>query len=413
MRVLHLSTSDRLGGAAIAAYRQHQALRSAGIESRMLVKTRVTDDPEVQSFQAPIGFHYRLPRVLRRYYLKAVLRQPIAWQPFSDDRSEYGGSETERLPPHEVINFHWTAGFVDQPSFFRRLAPNTPVVITMHDMNPFTGGCHYDMGCGRFIEKCGRCPQLESAADGDFSRKIWSRKFRAYESWSSRRIRFVADSHWLARQASSSSLLRRFPISTIHYGVDTKIFRPFDRAFARQALGIPAESRVVMFAADSVENERKGGRYLAEALAQIKLPLFLVTAGGGHLPAGHPRQTLHLGNVDCEHVMALAYNTADVFVIPSIHEAFGQTALEAAACGIPVVGFDTGGIPDIVLHGKTGILCPVKDAQALREAIELLLINDDMRKAMGTRAGDYVEQEFTFPIQAGKYNELYSELLNC
>ena len=143
----------------------------------MLVKVRVTDNPEVQAFKPPAGLRFRLPRVFRRHYLATVLPKTINGQFFSDDRSQYGGSESERLPPHDVINLHWTAGFVDQPALFRRPPANTPVVITMHDMNPFTGGCHYDMGCGRFTGKCGQCPQLGSTSDGDFSRRIWNRKF--------------------------------------------------------------------------------------------------------------------------------------------------------------------------------------------------------------------------------------------
>lgn len=413
MKVLHFSTSDRVGGAAIAAYRQHQALLSAGIGSQMLVRSKVTDNPEVKTFSPIPGLRSRAPRILRRLYLKAVLPTPTPWQAFSDDRSEFGGSESERLPPHDVINLHWTAGFLDQPAFFRRANSNTPVVVTMHDMNAFTGGCHYDLDCGRFTEKCGQCPQLKSTSSSDFSREIWKRKFRSYAPWASKKIRLIADSHWLAREAGRSSLLGSFPIRTIHYGIDTKIFRPQDRTFARLALGIPAESRVVMFAADSVENERKGGRYLYEALGRIKTPLFLVTAGGGQPPANHRMNNLHLGNVDSEHIMALAYNTADVFVIPSVHEAFGQTALEAAACGIPVVGFNSGGIPDIVRDGETGLLCPVKDTQALQAAIERLLNSVDLRKVMGAKAREYVEQNFSFPVQAEKYSKLYNELLNA
>src|SRR5882724_12844 len=110
MKVLHLNTSDRVGGAVIAAYRQHQALLSAGIESRMLVKNKVTNNREVQSFTPPAGFQARFRRIFRRHYLKTVLPKPTPWQAFSDDRSEYGGSESEQLPPHDVINFHWTAG---------------------------------------------------------------------------------------------------------------------------------------------------------------------------------------------------------------------------------------------------------------------------------------------------------------
>jgi glycosyltransferase involved in cell wall biosynthesis len=411
MKVLHFSTYDRVGGAAIAAYRQHEALLRMGVESRMLVKIKVTDDAKVQVLKPSLELRHRLPRVLRRCFLKMVSPKSCTGQPFSDDRSDNGGRELEGLPPHDIVNVHWTAGFIDQPALFRKLPSNTPVVITMHDMNAFTGGCHYDMSCGRFTDQCGNCPQLKSGSKRDFSRATWSRKSRSYGLWSASKIHFIADSHWLAQQARSSSLLSSFPVSVIHYGIDTNIFRPLGRTLARQALGIPIERNVLMFAADSLEDERKGGQYLYDALATIKAPLFLVTAGRGHPPVECRMANLHLGNVDCENVMALAYSAADVFVIPSVQEAFGQTALEAAACGIPVIGFNVGGIPDIVINGETGILCEMKDVVALGEAIERLLMNEKLRKEMGARARDHVEQNFTFQMQAGKYISLYEELL--
>lgn len=410
MKVLHISASDRVGGAGIAAYRHHRALLSHGIESQMLVKVKATDDPRVQTWDVSRQLRHRLPRALRRRYLQAVGPKQ-SWFPFSDDRSELGGSESEPLPPHDIINVQFTSGFIDQSAFFRRLEAKIPIVVTMHDMNPFTGGCHYDMDCGRFTAKCGQCPQLKSSSEGDLSNAIWNRRFASYQSLLFRKARFIANSHWLAGQAKRSSLLRSLPVEVINCGVDEKIFCPLDRAQARQLLRIPADSKVVMFAADSVENERKGGRYLYEALANIKAPLFLVTAGAGHPPASLKMKSLHLGNLDCEQLMALAYNTADVFVIPSIQEAYGQTALEASACGVPVVGFNTGGIPDIVVHGETGLLCPVKDTQALREAIERLVTDGTLRARMGAKGRQRVEQKLTLDLLADKYAKVYGELL--
>lgn len=411
MKVLHIATTDRVGGAAISAYRQHVGLRDAGVESEMLVKVKVTDNPYVQTWNPPRELRYRLPRVLRRQYLKKVAPKPMAWRPFSDVRGEFGWCKTDVLPPHDVVNIQFTADFADQPALLQKLDPKTPVVITMHDMNPLTGGCHYTMGCSEYMEKCGRCPQLQSTANGDLSRGIWERKFRMYEMLASRKVCYVANSRWLAHQAEESSLLRSRPITAINCGLDTNIFRPLDRTFARQALGIPLDARVVMFAADSVENERKGGQYLYEALAGIKMPLHLVTAGAGHPPSGLKMKTLHLGNLDCENLLALAYNTADVFVIPSTQEAFGQTALEASACGVAVAGFNAGGIAEIIADGETGLLCPVKNTLALREAIERLLLNEDMRKAMGVKGRQRVEERFTLAMFANQYLKVYQDLL--
>jgi glycosyltransferase involved in cell wall biosynthesis len=412
MTVLHLATHDTIGGAARAAYRQHKALQRSGIDSRMWVNVKMTSDSTVEVWRPPRTMRHRMFRTLRRHYLKALLPKQMSRQPFSDDRSQYAGSESEHLPPHDVINLHWAAGFVNQPTLFRACEPETPVVVTMHDMNAFTGGCHYDMGCGRFADKCGRCPQLRSNKENDLSRSIWRRKYDSYAARSSSKLHFVANSKWLAGQAARSSLLRSRPVSVIHYGLDTEIFRPFNRAHARQALGIPDGSRVLMFAADSVDDERKGGRYVREALARLETPVFLLTAGRGQPPALDKVQGLHLGVVESEHLMALAYNAAEVFLMPSVQEAFGQTALEAAACGTPVVAFEEGGIPEVVIHEDTGLLCSARDALDLAQAVDRLLSDNVLRRRLGANARAHVEAKFTYQICAGRYVRLYEDLLN-
>ena len=412
MRILHLATHDTMGGAARAAYRQHKALQRSGIDSRMWVNVKMTGDPTVEVWQPPRTTGRRILRTLRRHYLKALLPKNMSRQPFSDDRSQYAGSESEHLPPHDVINLHWAAGFVNQPTLFRAREPEKPIVVTMHDMNAFTGGCHYDMGCGRFADKCGRCPQLKSNKENDLSRSIWRRKCDSYAARSSSKLHFVANSKWLAGQAASSSLLRSRPVSVIHYGLDTEIFRPFDRGNARQALGIPSGSRVLMFAADSVDDERKGGQYVREALARLETPVFLLTAGRGQPPALDKVQGLHLGVVESEHLLALAYNAAEVFLMPSVQEAFGQTALEAAACGTPIAAFEAGGIPDVVIHEETGLLCPARDALDLARAIGRLLSDDLLRRRLAANARAHVEANFTYQVCARTYIRLYEDLLN-
>jgi glycosyltransferase involved in cell wall biosynthesis len=411
MRVLHLSTWDRLGGAAIAAYRQHQGLQRAGVQSRMWVKFKATSDPEVVVLQPSSALGFRLPRVLRRRYLKFRMPGRDTRRPFSDDRSEYHACVGKELPPHDVVNLHWAAGFIDQPSLFHLIPRETPIVVTMHDMNPFTGGCHYSAGCSRFTEKCGKCPELGSGKERDLSRAIWTRKFRSYRLRPQSKLHFVADSHWLAAEARTSSLLANMPISVIHYGLDTEVFRLLDRAFARFVLGIPPQVAVVSFAAAAVDEERKGMHHLVEALMGMTTKPFLLTWGRSFPPRLETISHRHLGNIESEHLMALAYSASDVFVMPSLQEAFGQTALEAMACGTPVAAFGAGGIVDTVRHEQTGLVATVGSSPELRACISRLLRDRELWQSCSGEAVHMAATAFSLDLNARRYVELYESLL--
>jgi glycosyltransferase involved in cell wall biosynthesis len=418
MRILHLSTHDVTGGAARAAYRLHAGLREIGHESRMLVLGRAGEDPTVLPFRPELGPASRLRRSLRRRSISAAQRpyrdtRPAGFEQFSDDRTEFGRELPEQLPACEVINLHWVAGFLDHSAFFARLPPQVPLVWTLHDMNAFTGGCHYDDRCGRFAGSCGACPQLGSDRERDLSREVWHRKQRSLARLPPHRLQVVADSHWLAEEARRSSLLGRFPIRVVHYGLDTEVFAPRPKAAARAALGIPAGAAVLLFVADSVDNRRKGFPVLLRALQGMgdRRDLFVVTIGRGtpSLPGFIPH--LHIASVGDDRLLSLVYSAADLFVIPSLQEAYGQTALEALACETAVVGFDTGGIPDIVKRGVTGSLAPVGDAEALREAIASLLDAPEARAAMARGGRRMVLREHTLAAQARRYESIYRELI--
>ena len=252
---------------------------------------------------------------------------------------------------------------------------------------------------------------MERKSERDLSRQVWKRKHSGYNQRSRGSLHFVADSHWLATQAKSSGLLRERSISVIHYGVDTDIFRPMDRALARSVFNVPAGLPVLSFAAASIGDERKGMRNLMEAVSGMPSRPFLLTWGRG-LPAGFDAiPHLHLGNIDSEHLMALAYNAADAFAMPSLEEAFGQTALEALACGTPVVAFAAGGIPDSVRHEQTGLLVPVGDNEGLRAAITRLLADRHLWNTLSEQGRRMVEAEFTMELNAKRYIELYQTLL--
>jgi glycosyltransferase involved in cell wall biosynthesis len=411
MRVVHLSLYDRYGGACIAAYRQHEGLRRSGVDSQMWVRFKVTDDPAVHAFTPPLAPWTRGQRVLQRHLLGREHRREVRSGVFIDDRSEYGGSELRGLPAADVINVQSFWNFVHLPALLDRLPPTIPVVFTLHEMAPFTGGCDYARDCKRFEDECGKCPLMGGKRDDDLSRQSWLRKQKVFRQTRSGKVHFVADSHWLAGEACKSSLLRGLPVSVIHYGVDTKVFRPLDRAAARSILRIPADRPVVCFAATFLNDERKGMRQLIEAVQQLAPRPFLLTWGQTQPCGLGELDHAHLGPIINEDFMALAYNAADVFVMPSLQEAFGQTALEATACGVPVVAFEAGGIPDIVADGENGLLAPVGDAQLLGAAIHRVLGENDLARHLGEAGRRRALDKFSMEANAEKYIKLYEALL--
>jgi glycosyltransferase involved in cell wall biosynthesis len=418
LRILQVSTYDVIGGAARSAYRLHRGLIERGHDCRMLVAKNTTGDPTVDVLVPRRDLVSRVRRRLRQRRLNRELRTYRATRPswperFSDDRSWWDWRDTARFQSLDVINLQWIAGFVDYREFFQAVPPRVPVVWTLRDMNIFTGGCHYDAGCERFTERCGACPQLGSTREDDLSRGVWRRKRDAFESLDERRLHIVTPSRWMAGEVRRSSLLGdRFAVSVIPNGVNTDEFAPRDRAAARSILGIPQEALVVLFVAYSVAPRRKGFALLIEALRRLEdVPnLFLLSVGSGTPPRDLPLPQLHLGNVAQNRFLSTAYSAADLYVIPSLQDNLPSTVLEAMACGTPVVGFDTGGVAEMVQPGRTGALSPVEDVSALAGNMERLLADPEGRAQMAEHSRQRVLEEFSMELYVRRYEELYERL---
>lgn len=359
-------------------------------------------------------------RILRRLKKEMISRhfslykasRAVGLELFSDDRSEFAFDMEAHLPSADVINLHWVAGFLNYQSFFSWLPQHIPVVWTLHDMNPFTGGCHYDNGCGKFRTHCGACPQLGSTLTRDLAYRIWLRKRKVYDSISPDRLHFVTPSQWLAQAAKSSSLLKKFHVSIIPNGIETEVFCPEDRSAGRKAINLPQHACVLLFSSDSMENLRKGFHLLAKALEGLQgnSNLYLLSLGAGNLRLNGPIPHLHLGHIESDRLLSLIYSIADIFVIPSLQDNLPNTVLESLACGTPVVGFKVGGIPDMVRPGLTGLLAPAGDSIALRNAILELTRKPDVLKEMSLNCRRIAKSEYSMEIQAKRYVRLYEML---
>jgi len=396
------------GGAGGAAYRLHQGLRARGVESLLLVQldSRGTEGIETVA-RGPLARRLawrrgRLDRMPVRVYPDRE-RPHSLWPLWLPDPLVL--RRVRELDP-TVVNLHWVLdGFVSVEMIPRL---GRPLVWTMHDMWPFTGGCDYSLGCERFTHACGACPVLGSRARRDLSRWIWRRKRR---SWDGLELTAVAPSRWLAGCARRSSLFRDRRVEVIPYGIDTSTITPIARAAARALLGLPADRRLVMFGAHD-DTPRKGLRELAAALRAL--------AGDGDLEAlvvgpGTLADRADLGvpvhargPFRDEVSMTAAYSAADVLVLPSRWDNLPLVGLEALACGTPVVGFaGESGIPDFVDHRINGYLAHPQDVEDLARGIRWVVDREGLRAAAREKA----EREYPLELCARRYERLFEDVV--
>lgn len=419
MKPLIISFNDIRGGAYISAFRLHKGLLKLGYNSKMFVAQKFSNLDSVIRFTPSTDFPSRIKRRLKRERNHLVLKKYPAGllakhEFFSLPSCEHGYDAIRQMPNADILNLHFFTGFIDLGIFFKQCSPKAPIVWTLHDMNAITGGCHYDHECGKFASGCGVCPILESNKKYDLSYKIWRQKERIYSSIAKNKLAIVTPSKWLAEQVKKRASLADKIITVIPYGLDINVFRPMEKQPIRNILSIPENSVVILFVAHNISSRRKGLSYLLDALAGIdkSLPLFIVTVGEGAFPADQLHfPSLPLGNIGNEAMMAMAYNAADVFVMPSLYDNLPNTVMESLACGTPVVAFDAGGIPEMVRNGITGTVVPKEDSKALRNAILELLEDEKKRMKFSENCRRIAEEEYNLELQASRYLKLYEELV--
>lgn len=321
----------------------------------------------------------------------------------------YGG----RILDYDLLHFHDLSSAIS-PLTLLYLSRKRPVAWTIHDCSPFTGGCLYPMGCQRFAHGCGACPQLgEWPIDSklDFTGFQQGIKRRLARSG---RIQYVTPSTWM-RQTALASGMFAVPPAVLHNGVDTAVFRPFDKAAVRRELGLPGDRTIVLLSAGSLLDERKGTRYAIEALQACRdLRPFILLVGNSSpqvrdLLAGFDiHEAGYLG--DSER-LARHYAAANLFLFTSLADNQPLTVLETMATGTPIVGFETGGIPEMVLQDKTGRLVAQKDTQALTTALRQVLTAPGVLTAWGERGRAHIEKLFSHRHFLDTHLALYHQML--
>jgi len=422
-KVVQICTQDN-GGAGIAAYRLNKGLNQIGINSKMIVLNKTKNDPEVKAIPDDFekthslvedGLYHstKMDRKWREWflYMNSYSGRPVGNEIFTTLDSEVDLTAVDEILSANIINLHWVAGMLDY-SKIKNLLKNKTVVWTLHDMNAFTGGCHYTSGCDKFIDKCGACPQLGSKDQNDISRQIWQKKADLYSGLN---IKIVTPSNWLKDEAKKSSLFSRFSVSVIPYGFPLNTYFPYPKKLVRQNLGIPEDAKVILFGAIS-GTKRKGFEYLVKALNIINTEKnnekIILGIFGNFFPDNKNIgnfDTKYFGMIEDEEVLAMLYSMADVFIIPSLEDNLPNVVIEAMACGIPVAGFDIGGIPDMITHKVDGYIAREINPESLAEGIRWCL-NADANLIKETVIKK-VQEKFGLNKQAENYKKLYLNLL--
>lgn len=389
MKVLHVSATDKIGGAGIAAYRLHQGLGHADVDSQMLVMRKATSDPTVHRLSSRLN---RLGRIRRRIashqhqrHLQQNPRHPDSAY-WSLNHHAYSIADAINVFNAEVVHLHWIGDNFLPASELSKI--NAPIVWTLHDMWAFTGGCHYAGDCNSYQKHCGNCPQLKQPSPNDLSQHIHQHKQDALNNLS---LTVICPSQWLANCARDSSLLRGQDIRVIPNGIDTTAFKPLETKTARDAFNLPHHKKLVLFGAfGGTSDPRKGFDYLRDALRRLPNDdIELVVFGAERPQALDVDLPVHqVGRLSDTVSMALLYSACDVFVLPSVQDNLPNTILEALACGTACVAFDVGGLPDMIQHQQNGYLARLGDLDDLVQGIQWAvsevpdptLIHDDVVK---------------------------------
>jgi len=412
MRVIHVNQSDTIGGAAKAAARIHQALLRSGVDSRFYVAQSSYGDPTVEMTSSRFD---RLVSPVRQRVARALTNRLVTDNPAAHEPALFSTNCASRLTHSgtDIAHLHWVSNNMLSIRAIAKLP--MPVIWTLHDMWAFCGAEHHTHD-DRFKSGYTKDNRPFHESGPDLNRWVWSRKRRLLR----RPLQIVTPSNWLANAARESALMSDWPIAVIPNAIDTETWTPMNKTMARMSLGLPESLPLVLFGAMGGSSDlNKGFDLLTTALERLSmggdLNLKLLAFGGSRPDGNHSLAfpAKYFGHLHDDLSLRLLYNAADVLVIPSRLENLPNTGVEALACGTPLVGFDVGGMRDLILHKETGYLARAQDSQDLAEGIRWVLAQRDqnLSSPLSAAARRHAEDRFSAPLIAQQYRRLYETVL--
>jgi len=419
MRVVHLITYSDFGGAGLACTRISEAINRLETDSSQVFDKNSSEN----------NFHFFREKPFPEKITKAmfafdVLNGQVSGLKkkyrFSFSPSRFGREidKWELIRKSDILHLHWTnQGFLSLDGLKKLAELGKPIVWTLHDMWAFTGGCHYSGDCQHYMQECGECFMCNKPSSNDISRMGYEKKRKVYEIL---RPNLVSPSTWMDELSHSSSLLGKFPHRVIPNPIDTEIFKPGDRLDRRKKLGWMETDFIIVMNAFKISNERKGFRYLLEALRLIK-EQNLIQAKDIHLVIigeAEPKDFIDIpfkfsimGYLKDSARIIEINQASDVYATPSLEDNLPNTIMEALACGLPTVAFRVGGIPDLVEHEKTGYLAEPQSAKSFSEG--LVCVYNSLKKSdsLNIASRNKAKDKFSYDIIGKQYLNLYTDLL--
>lgn len=405
MKILTINTEFNRGGAAKIARTLHQALNKRDEITSYFAYSR----GEKADVERTIKFAC-LPEV----YFQGLLTRCFGLQGYG---SWFSTKRLEKFIIKEnfdLIHLHNLHGYYLNLSFINFLKKmSIPVIWTFHDGWSMTGHCAYWSDCTKWKAGCGNCPDLSSYPKSfiDSTSFMWKKKKNYFSSGLN--LAIVCPSQWLADRVKES-FLREYQVKVIPNAVDIEIFKPKNKSIFRKKYGIPIEKKVILCLAADLKDERKGLKYFFKSLKYITAKNWMVVTVGKVINYDKIKEIdieiKQMGYIDDKNEISNVYNIADIFCISSVDDNFPTTVLEAMACGIPVVGFNIGGIPEQVIEG-CGFMVKSKDTEALGKALEKLLNNEELRRKFSENCRKRVLQNYTISKFSDNYMRLYNEVL--
>jgi glycosyltransferase involved in cell wall biosynthesis len=409
-----ICSSYDVGGASIAAIRLHIGLLEIGANSKFLCLHKSNHQiPESYAFQAHAGWPEKIKLKFRQ---RSEHKQRVSLQ-ISEDESLSGKFSFPTAPYDvtqsplwewaDVVHLHWVNEWISVENLVSS-SKYKPLIWTMHDFHAFTGGCHYAGSCENFKHDCQPCGLLSRTNMPQLAHHFWNMKNAALKFYKPR-LTITAPSEWMRQKAASGSLFRDFPSKTIPNGLDTGIFTPADRDACRKALNLPGNKIILLSVIQSLKDERKGFDLLLQAMNLLPDPeSWLLCTVGKQLEKSEasPVQHIHLGTLVDERLMAIVYNAADIFVHPAREDNLPNVVVESIACGIPVAGFEIGGMPEMITNQENGFLSEEVSAPGLAEVI----IKTNLHPWKRQEIAAYAEKKFSRIVQANAFMALYREL---
>ena len=413
MRVLIVNTSERIGGAAIAANRLMDALKKNGVRASMLVRDKQTDRLTVHSvsggWRQPMKFLWER---LCIFIANGFNRKQL----FLTDIANTG-SDVTMLPEFQradVIHLHWVnQGFLSLDVIEKIVHSGKKVVVTMHDQWYFTGVCHYSGECEKYMDLCHDCELMGGRLLGDMARKVFLQKQRIYKDT---HITFVGCSRWMADMARRSHLAAGQRVVNIPNAINIEVFRPMDKMQAREVMQLPADKRLLLFGCQRITDKRKGFHLLVDALQTVKQTrpelakeVEIVVVGGEAESVRNqvPFDIMPISYVSDTEKMVALYNAVDVYVTPSLQDNLPNTIMEAMACGVPCVGYNVGGISEMIDHKANGYVAEHCNGNDLADGIVWTLTAD--HGALSRNARQKVMDTYSENIVARQYMKVYED----